>query len=718
MSHYRWRLSGYEDERRWPYEYNSGRYESYKPSDNRSPPRSHSRDADQNRDMESGRRDSKEARDTRPPPRSPRGNKRDVEPPKNLQIDTRVADGSRRTSLSSHASVSALTAPPTEPAADRIAKLNSQPSSIATPTVPKAKDPKVQDIFEAIYKWNETLQERMLLKLRKGQLLREEQRRQNEVAKIANKVDDYAPYSEFQRRFEESGKAESENLSKHLAGLDRQYLDDLEKVVTTVSSHSSIGTQAEAQSESLVALETKFAEFQKQNSEQQKQISEAQAHIQDLLSDREKTTKALSALDKDFKDLKSGYCTLQAENSELKQQVASLESSKSSKDDLDQVSRDFQALMAKVNDVEKKVNTLVEDFDMKTYNEILDTWIGHDFKNIVISNQTAIAALSQDLQSFQESTSSQFESSNALVQETRKTLEALKSPQPAPQENNTQLPKGVEHSQQALQALVEERINAFNEVIQKTVADSGDVCAEMVDEVRDRIDKIEAIINHLRTQIDASLKSLSKETDVATRVGFLEKFATKHGTDFQLLGKRVESLEGQRLGPRIDSVGVDLTALEKKVQNYQEKGVGGDAARLETYVNSIKSEIDHARKDFESLELTVRTLDSQWANLNTKQMAEKILQHMDTYGQRNEARFAAVEHDLNYLKTKTSSIEESLISLLKESRKFAGFAKTPPQDGKRQASPGLPAEEPTKKRKLDSNGQPQVAGLRSSSLNL
>ncbi|OTA65235.1 hypothetical protein K449DRAFT_263928 [Hypoxylon sp. EC38] len=718
MSHYRWRLNGYEDERRRSYGYDSGRYESYKPSDNRSPPRSHSRDSDRNRDMESGRRDSRDVRDTRPPQRSPRSSRRDVEPPKNLQIDTKVADGSRRTSPSSHSSTSALTAPPTEPAADRIAKLNSQPSSVTTPTVPKAKDPKVQDIFEVIYKWNETLQERMLLKLRKGQLLREDQRRQNEVAKIVNKVDDYAPYSEFQRRFEESGKAESEKISKHLAGLDRQYLDDLEKVVTTISSRTSIGTQAAAHSESLSALETKFTEFQKQNSEQQKQISEAQAHIQALLNDREKTNKALSALDKDFKDLKSDYCTLQAENSELKQQIANLESSKSSKDDLDRVSQDFQPLMAKVNDVEKKMNTLIEDLDMKTYNEILDTWIGHDFKNIVISNQKAIAALDQDLRSFQESTSSQFGSSNALVQETRKTLETLKIPQPASQQNNMQVPKDVEHLQKALQALVEEKINSFNEVIQKTVADSGDVCAEMVDEVRDRVEKIEADINHLRTQTDASLKALSKETDVATRVGFLEKFATKHGADFQHLGKRVESLEGQRLGPRIDSVGVDLAALEKKMQIYQEKGVGGDTARLETFINSIKSEIDDARKDFDSLELAVRTLDSQWANLNTKQMAEKILQHLDTYGQRNEARFATVENDLNYLKTKILSIEENLITLLEESKKFAEFAKTPPQDGKRQASPGLSAEEPTKKRKLGPNGQPQVAVVRSSSLNL
>ncbi|KAI0831578.1 hypothetical protein F5Y06DRAFT_200687 [Hypoxylon sp. FL0890] len=730
MSYPRWRLSGYEDERRRPCGYDSYRYESYKPLNNRSPPRGHSnsRDSEQKRDMEFGRRDPRDAKDVRPPPRSPRSSRRDAEPPKNLQIDTRVADGSRRNSPSSHSSTSAFTAPPTEPAADRLGRLNSQLGSATTPTVPKAQDPKVQDVFEAVYKWNETLQERLLLTLRKNQLLHEDQRRQNEVTKIANKVDDYAPFSEFQRRFEESGKAESESVSKHLASLDLQYLEDLERVVATISSHSSTSSQAAAQSVSLSALETQFTEFQKQNSEQQKQISEAQAQIQVLLNDREKTTKSFDALDKDFRDLKSDYSTLQSENSELKQRVADLQSAnlqsadlqstKSTKDDLDQLSQTLHSFMTRVDNIENKVDTLIEDLDMKTYNEILDTWIGHDFKNMVISNKKTIVALRQELQSFQESTTTQLDAHNVLVQETQKSLETLKSSEPAPPQASTQAPEGTGELQRALQAVVEEKLNAFNEVIQKIVADSGDACADMVDEVRTRVDNIEATINALAKRIEASPKVSSTESDVVTRVSFLEESAKKYNTETQLLGKRVESLEGQRLGPRIDSVDIGLANLEKNVQNFQETSGGRDAAGSEDLINSLKSELEDARGRFDALEVDVRTLNSQWANLSTKQLAEIILLQLDPYGQQHNARIAIVEKDLKQLKSKLSIVEENLTASLNENKKLAEFAKFSPPDGKRRASPESSAEEPTKKRKLGPNGQPQVPGLRSSSLNL
>ncbi|KAI1411724.1 hypothetical protein F5Y13DRAFT_200704 [Hypoxylon sp. FL1857] len=721
MSYHRWKLNSSEDERRRPYGYESGRYESYRPPDSRSPPRDYSRDTERNHDMESGRRDPRDTRDARAPPRSPRGSRRDVEPPKNLQIDTRVADGSRRTSLSSHSSTSAFTGPPTEPvAAERTAKSSSQPSSAATPTIPKARDPKLQDVFEAIYKWNETLQERMLLKSRKSQLSREDQRRRNEITKIANKVDDYASLSEFQRRFEESGKAESENLSKRLAGLDRQYLEDLEKVVGSISSHTSTSSQAAAQSESLSALESKFAEFQKQNSEQQKQvseqqkqISEAQEQIRGLLNDRETTTKAYGVLEKDFRNLKSNYSTLQSENSELKRRVADLESTKSTIDDLSRLSQDLHSITTSVGNVESQMHSLVEDLDMKTYNEILDTWIGHDFKNMVISNKKTVAALRQDLQFFQQSTTSQLNTSNALIQEIRKTLERLENSQSAPQQTNTQSPINAQQSQQALQALVEEKFNSFNEVVQRTVADSGDVCADMVDEVRARVDNIEAAISALQKQAEAR----SKETDVPTRVD-LEKFATKHNAEFQLLEKRVESLEGQRLGPRIDSVDVGLANLEKRVQHYQERGVGANAAATEAFIKSIRPEIEDARKRLDALDMGMRSLNDQWANLSTKQMAERIYQLVDPYGQRNEIRFEAIEKDVEQLRSKLLVVEDGLMALISENKKFTDFARVASLDGKRQASPGSMAEEPTKKRKLGPNGQAQLPVLRSSSLNL
>ncbi|KAI1139697.1 hypothetical protein F5Y05DRAFT_330445 [Hypoxylon sp. FL0543] len=718
MSYHRWGLNAYEDDRRRPYRDQSRAYEGYKPTDSSSPPRGHSGDSERNREMEVSRRDPRDSKDTRPAPRSPRSIRRDADSSRNLHIDTKVVDGSRRNSPSSHSSSSAFPAAPTEPAADRMAKSNNQLSSAATPVIPKAKDPKVQDVFEAIYKWNETLQERMLLKLRKSQLSREDQKRQNEVTKIASKVNDYAPWAEFQRRFEESGKAEIENVSKHLADLDRQYVEDLEKVVATVSSHSSTTSQAAAQTQSLSALETKFTEFQKQNSEQQKQISEALAQIQVLSDDRDKTTKALDALDKDFKDLKADYNTIQSENLELKLQVADLESTKATKDDLGQLSQTLQSFMTRLDKAESRMDTLITDLDIKTYNEILDAWIGHDFKNMVVSNKKTIAALRQDFQSFQQSTTSQFDASNTLARDIQLSLETLKSSQPSPPEASTQTPANNGQLQQTLQTFVEGKLMSFNEVIQKTVADSGDACADMVDEVRARIDNIETTVNTLAERTEASPKASSKQTDVAARINSLEKFATKCGQVCNNLRERVESLEGQRLGPRIDIVDLGLVNLEKKVQNFQETNASKGSGVSEAFINSINVELENARDRFHALEMAVRAQNSQWLNLNTKQMADIILGQLDPYGQRNHARVAAVENELKGFVRRLSTVEENIMLLLKEHKKDAELAKEPPVDGKREAPPGSLADEPTKKRKLGPNNQPEAPGMRGSSLNL
>ncbi|KAI2473370.1 hypothetical protein F4781DRAFT_189231 [Annulohypoxylon bovei var. microspora] len=751
----------YEDERRRPYG-----YESYKPTEDRGYSRDynngieHDRSRDRSRDMELGRRDSRDMRDTREPrapPRSPYPNKKGIMgSPNSLRIDTKVVDEPRRSSSSTQSATSAFNTIPTEPAADRVGKSNTVPGSAVTPIIPRAKDPNVQDVFDVVFKWNNTTQELVLLKLQNEKLLREDQRRQAELSKISSKVDDYAPYLDFKGRFQKSGNAEREYIVKRFAELERRYYEELEQVVCAISSHAPINPQAAVQTVSLSKLEAEFENFQKQASEQQrqaseqqKQIAEAQAQIRNLLCAQENSTKGFVALEKDFRilkfdnsTLKSDYNTLKSdyktlktshdalkidhdslkydhnalktENSELKQQIADLgstkDSAKKAQDEADRLSKDFQSFKTRMDDVASKVNGFmekVEDLDMDTYNEILEAWIDHDFKNKIFS----ITALRQDLQSFRESTASRLDKNETLVQKTGVGLEIVeKVQQVTPQPTN----QTTGEIKLALQAFVEEKLNSLNEIIQKTVADSGDVCADMVDDVRLRIENIETTVNTLSLVL-----APSKDPDITTQISALQQTTDQQGQDLRRFENRIESIEGQRLGSRVDHVGIGVVELEKKIRSLQESNAGGGRADTEVLVrNIIKPDIDDAKMRFEALDMALRVLDGRWSNLSSKQMAERIIQQLDPYGQRNEVRVSGIEKEIAQLKSMLSNIDPKLLMLLKD-KKFTDIMKASPLDGKRHASSESPSEElMTKKRKLGSNGQYVTEPHRSSSNNL
>ncbi|KAI1403805.1 hypothetical protein F4819DRAFT_191997 [Hypoxylon fuscum] len=712
--------SGYEPARR--------DRDSYKPGEARS--QSNDRLRDQERDRRDSDRESRrDPRDFRPP-RSPRAQRRDIESP--LHIDTKVPTGPRR-SVSSTISPSSAppsafsTAPstrptPTEPAADRMAKPFTLANSGVTRSIPKAKDPKLQGPFETLFKWNETQHERMLLKLRKEKLLREGHRRQHEYDRASNKVDDFAPFSEFRKRFEESGKVERENIDTQINDLDQRYLEDLEKVISSLTQESAESAKLQAataaQNSSVLALETKFAEFEKQATEQQKEIANAQAQIQTLLGEREKSTEAFNTVSEYFKTLSEEFKVLKAEYNVLRpahdilrrkyeelqpkhlaleQKVSNLDSTERVQGELDRVSNELQSFKTKMDGVETQVTTFmekVEDLDMKTYNEILETWTDYDFKNKVISNEKSAMNMRQDLGSFKESVTAQFDKTGALIQEMRKTFEA---------QSNNQASGQVSGDHQLAQEAIDNKFRAFGEAVKNTIIQSGDECADMVQEVTDRMDK-----NDIRMdKVEAAFKTLeqpaaSKDVNTTARSDHLEQIATQQtqqGANTKRLEGRIGALEGQRLGPRIDNVGVGLAELEKKIQILQQSNAGGGTVNPDVILSIVKPDMDNARKRLEMLNLIVNQLDSRFNNLNSKEMAERILLRLDPYAQRNETRLAEVEKRVTQMWNKVVDIEGNVnLRLFKGSLKAA-------DDGKRQISPDSPREGATKKRKLDTNGQ-------------
>ncbi|KAK6955322.1 hypothetical protein Daesc_002955 [Daldinia eschscholtzii] len=673
------------------------------------PPRDHSRDPskefdrdrDRGRNTVQGQRDSGDAKNTR----SPNNIRKDMDNPKDLRLDTKVPTGPRRavSDVYSPASgpnslpASSARPTPTEPAPSGILKATGQCSPVVTPSMPKIKDPRLQEVFEAMYKWNEISQERVLMNLRKSNFSREDSRRHSELNKIASKVNDYAPYSEFQRRFEESQKSERDEISTNITKLEHQFAEALERVVSSITSSITSSKPQVAEKTSLQALEAKFAEFQKQNSEQQKQISKACAEIETLRSDKEVSDQAFNSLDKDFRVLKSDYNALQAENSQLKKQIADLDSLKKTQDGLDRLSKDFESFTTRVDDVEGKVATFmrkVEDLDMETYNEILGTWIDHDFKSKVFSNEKTIIALRQDFSSFQEIAVSRFEKNDSFIQETRKFMEDVESSRPAV----SQLGRETSANQHEQDVSIENKLDAFKKVMEKTVASSGDICADMVDEVGARVDKIEANVKALGQLFD------SKHPDVTMQISKLKQTEEEQRAELEDLRTRLNSLEAEGLDTKLNQLIIRLANAEENLRYLQQSNAAGGTSVSDAVMSAIRSDMEDAKKRFDALEFSIRTLDSQWANLNTRQMAGHILQHLDTYGQRNEGRITNAENEVRKLRDKVILLERSLTSL-RDPKYLANLIKASPPLGKRPASPGSPADDPAKKRKLDTKGQ-------------
>ncbi|KAI0900435.1 hypothetical protein F4806DRAFT_491325 [Annulohypoxylon nitens] len=707
---YPYKGNGYEDERRRSFGHPAHNHPGF--------------ERDRGRDMGYDRRDTRDSREFRGPPRSPHPNKKgNMDSPRRLHIDTKNVDGPSRSSSSTRSAASAFSsAVPSEPAADRAGRptANHQTGSATITVIPKAKDSKIQDVFDAVYKWNKISEDRSLLKLQKGKLLREDQRRQAEANKISGKVDDYAPYLEFKHRFEESGKAERDDVSKQLAKLDEQYAEELEKVVCAISSHAPVSPHAAIQTESLSKLEAGFKKQQEQ--------------IQKLIGLQETSTQATNALNQglnalksenaslksDYASLKSNFTTLESdcgalktENSELRHQIANFNSTQDSaqraQENADKFFKELQLLKARMDTMESKMHgsmEKIEDLDMETYNEILEAWIDHDFKNKLLSYDTSITTIRQDLQSFQESATSRLSRSETLIQETGVALQALeKARQVTPQRTNRET--------EDTKAFVEEKHASLIEVMQKTVADSGDACAEMVDEVTTRLNGIELMVNTLQL---ATVPS--KDPDMAAQIKTLQQNMDQQCQNLNQLMNRIALMENQRLGAEIGAVNASLAELNNQVNGLRQSNGHGGIANSETFVNFIKPEIDDAKRRFDALEMSVRVLDSQWSNLSSKQMAERILQHLDPYGQRTEARVYGVENVIKQLEARLSTAEQNLLMLFKD-RKPIDVAKVPLLDGKRHASSESPSEElMTKKRKLGSNGQFAPQPHRSSSYNL
>ncbi|KAI0008471.1 hypothetical protein F4779DRAFT_618578 [Xylariaceae sp. FL0662B] len=719
MSYSSWRISGYGDDRRRT-------YESYKPSDDSNSPRD--RAGDRSLDRAPMRRDSREARDPRDfrHERSSAEVRKDGEAQKRLHIDTRVADGPTRSSNNSPASVrsgpQSARPTPIEPVAEKGTKVNRVSSSAAAPITPKASDPRLQEAFESVHKCWETSHELIWLRLMRDKLMQEDPQRRFELGKVASKTDDYAPYSEFQRRFNESDGIKRDELDRRIQDAERQQLQYVERVVSTFASQKPQPAVV-AKSPSVSALEVKVEEIQKH-------FSESQGQVQFLLGEHQKSAQAVNTLQTEVKVLESKNTVLETENSNLKNQLAdlrlgtkrdmesigsrveSLTANKASSADLtqamselqglktrvegqagesnrmrenvDQLSEQFQSSATKQNDVEGKIEVFgrkLIDFDPGLYNEMADTWVGHDVMN-------QVASLRKDFQSLRKN--------EVLVKEMRRDIGILQKLQSAPA-TSSPVSGGVLESRQTapsdehLHEVVEEKLKSYQERILEILRTNQDgmieFCGNEIDALKDRLTVLETKAAVPDTRINNVSPSL--DSDIPARVASLESQVATHQSmadseHLTGLDVRIKSIEDNKFGFRIDRIEIDIN---KRLRDFQ------------TFFDSFKATVDQQSKDIlqriEALNLSVRTLDSQWSNLSTKQMAERIIQCINPYGQQVEGRITGVEN-------RVGRVEQEVISWATDMK---DLMQDLPSGGKRPASPSQLPDDQAKKRRIETNGR-------------
>ncbi|GAP85708.2 hypothetical protein SAMD00023353_1300120 [Rosellinia necatrix] len=695
----------YTDERRNP----GAPYDSFRPGDRERPqPARHDfRDFRENRHQGI----SKEARS--PPHRNPREYRRDNEQPRLPHIDTnlKAPGGSRKTSNNSPAS--ALDKGGEELHfrrinADKPVTPYNTNSSLLTPVIPKAKNPELQEAFESAYKWGEKCNRRFLLSIRKDKTTQENTQRKLENEKFVGKATVYPPYHGLGDKLNLIDR----DLEEQLKAAEDDYLRELEQFVAYFMTTAKPAA-ANHQDPVIAALEAKVDQISDLAAKQTEQI-------QTLLEENKKSRNSVMSLESTCTSLESNYNELKAKYKALESSHTTLRSKANSVDDkfgvlqsqqlnmdntqknMERQLRDIQSnakknmasseaqftklteassdsirsskavetnLKERVAGIEARLDVFrdyndikdkLDELDLITLNDISDAWVSTEYN------------LKTQYEEYTEHRRKGISSVDETLQSLRREVESLRTGQ-----TNifSQQYKGTALPLQAVEEIVNARIAAaeksINDQSRKFCEERDDVYAEMIDGATARIDALEQV--------------------------------TRLSTDQnQNLAERITRLEGQKYGHRVDQISLEISDISRKCDAL--RGEVGQLARIEwvdlrmqelfqaigqnvTFLNDVKE----VQRKIPAIELAIKTLDTQFQNLSTKQLAEHIVR-LTNPGL--EQKIAKLDQKFHLLESKTNSQLNSISGLL---HSFVPSEKRVPSPSR--------AEEPNKKRKLDVNGR-------------
>ncbi|KAI1438566.1 hypothetical protein GGR50DRAFT_638666 [Xylaria sp. CBS 124048] len=625
------------------------------------------------------------------------------------------------------------------------------------PTIPKTQDPTLQEVFQAAYKWGEKSNERTLLMIKKSKLEKEAGQWRSESVKLAAKAPAYPPYHGLADKFAPTDRM----LEKQLKDVEEEYSRELEQLVTrfttagkasVVNDHDPVIANLEAKFENISQLASKQAEqieaLLKENAKTRETVTSMETTFNSMKSDHKQMKENYNALrtehdalcsqiltwQESIQTMQANQLNIDTENKSLKQQLQNFrmttevklgqtetqlqELNKRSSHAADSMKGAEKTLRERIADIETKLTLFpdyddikekLDDLDLATFNEMCEAWVSEDY----------------NLKTQYEEYSRRRRQNASLANEPQE-VEFLKS-EPARVSHSI---KGVPFSTKAIEDIVNTKVAAVRESINHEIRDycekRDDMHGEMMDDALSQIRTLrENILQRqsepeMRTRLHEERETtraaaVEQTRELETRIRSLEVWQTTSSNlarqnQHSDLAARVAGLEARPVDRRVDRIDLDVGDLSRKFEALM--GEVGQLVKREWVeirmqellssvgMNALVGEIRELQRRLPSMELAIKTLDSQFQNLSTKQLAEHIVRLV---APSLEQRFSSLELRAVQLENKTSESEKAILLHTKRLREINDLLSKVIHSGKRPASPGN-GDEPSKKRKLDVNG--------------
>ncbi|KAI2625556.1 hypothetical protein GGS21DRAFT_307870 [Xylaria nigripes] len=697
----------YGDERR---NY-SPRVDSFRPDDRERshPPRRESKDS-------GDRRFSNDSRDGRSPLESRYGYPKDLRPQADTPFSPPAAP--KKSNLSNKSPARAADNLTDELRFKRLPSTKSIATSIvgspSTPTIPKAKDPRLQEAFRNAYNWSEKSNERLLLIIRKNKFAQEALQRRTEVGKIAAKASSYPPYHGLADKYAPI----DQNLDHQLKLVEDDYLRELEQLVSrfhTVAKPASTNDQVQVSTN----LETKVEQFSQLASKQAEQI-------QTLITEGAKTRETITSLETAIKSMESEHNLVKQKYNALKSEHESLKSSFRTWRD---VTQGLQSKQLNIDNENKSLKRQLLDFQSSTEVKLgsseaqlmqlaqKSSNAGEPKKEVEISLEERIAGIETKLAGFPDYDDIKEKLDDLDLATFNEMCEAwvskdynLKTQYEEYSQRRRQKPLPVDNdpslSSQTVENMIDSKVAAAKESINNEIRS---YCEQRDDMHGDLIDDALA-------QIQALKEDASSRSELVTRVRLLEERKNVSPVRVEQnptpdLTARISRLEGKAVDLRVDRIDHDVGELSRRYESLV--GEVGQLVRrewVELRVQELLSgvgmntavvgDMRDLQRKIPSMELAIKSLDAQFQNLSTKQLAEHIIR---LTAPSLEQRFATLEIKVNQLENKANESDKAITYHAKRLLEINELLHTMIPSGKRPASPSH-SEEPSKKRKIDLNG--------------
>ncbi|KAI1160071.1 hypothetical protein F5B18DRAFT_543885 [Nemania serpens] len=650
----------YTDDRR-----NPGPYDSYRPRDRDRQPPPH-RDSRGSRD---GRRDNESPR-----PQIDTGSSRDQEGPGNRPGNSPAGAPDKpsselkfkRMNVASQKSVTTASS----------STINGPP----TPVIPKAKNPELQEAFENAYRWGETGNKRLLLSMRKTKDAQENNQRQRESEKILAKAPGCPPYHNLVEKF----SLVDRGLDDQLKAVEDNYNTELEQLI---ARFATIAKPTPTSHTDPTVLEVKLEEISRLAAQQSQQI-------QGLLNDNQSYRSSIASLETGFNDLKTKYSVLKsdrdalesksrehsntinalqlrqasidAENKDLQRQLEELRTTTT------KTSSESSQVLERINGIEIKLDDFkdfdefkdkLDELDPTTLNEICDAWVSTEYN------------LKSQYEEYSRRHGQNGLSVDDALRPFQQELDSLRI-ELSPLVTGAGMGLPTEELEAIINAKLAAAEKSINDKTNAVLEGSHEMVGDMIDAAEARITKLEQqnqklVPNHL-----SELARPEGQT-VGPRVERIDH-------DVRNLNQKYEGLKSE-VGKLVNREWVDLR-IQELLTSF---GMNAGVAEVVKDLQSKALKVD-------AIEQAVKTLNAQYQNLSTKQLAEYIVRLTNP----------AFEQRLVQVEAKTSQLKDAnneyVITHSEQLGSITALLST--LLPKQTASPSH-GDEPNKKRKLDFNGR-------------